>query len=180
MRSLKILIPNCLTGFRIVAFGLMIWLILSNSLRNYQIAGIIMLFALLTDLFDGFVARKIRAVTRFGYYFDHITDFLLVIVMMYVALAHLNYVLTISFIVLEIGVIIISVIKLVIKANLFRWPNIWGRASFGFAGASICVMLVLGYLHWFFIFCANLLLGISIILRLISLGVWFREVRTNA
>ncbi len=185
MSSLKILIPNSLTAFRVIASGLILWLIFLDNLKigpidNFQMAGLIMILALITDLFDGIVARKLKVVTRFGYYFDHIVDFFLLIAVIYVAINQLNCVLSITFITLEIGVVVVSLTRIIIKDIGGRWPNDWGRTSYGFVGVAVCIVLLTGKYSAYFIFLANLVFGIGVALRFISLAVWYKEVIKNA
>jgi len=185
MSSLKILIPNGLTACRLVASGLIFWLISLNDLKiglidNYQLAGLIMIIALLSDLFDGIIARKLKAITRFGYYFDHIVDFFLLASVIYVALYRFNYVLSVAFIILEIGVLVVSLIRIIIKDNTTQWPNNWGRTSYGFVGVAVCIVLLIGKYSIYFSFLANLVFAIGVALRFISLVIWYKEVIQNA
>ena len=185
MSSLKILIPNSLTACRLVTSGLIFWVIfLDNfkigSIDNFQVAGLMMIFALLTDLFDGMLARKLKAITRFGYYFDHIVDFFLLVSVIYVAFYRLNYILSIAFIILEIDVVVVSAIRIFIKDNTTQWPNNWGRTSYGFVGVAVCIIMLIGKYSIYFTILANLVFAIGIVLRLISLVIWHKEVIQNA
>lgn len=183
MRSLKILIPNMLTGFRLFATVGIFWLVWNSdislgTLNNYQIAGIILFVALITDLIDGPIARKLQAITRFGYFFDHIVDYVLFVPMIYLILQHLWLYLGVYFLVFQIGAVLISFIRLVIKDKTL-WPNNFGRTSYGFLGASVCVLLFFfsSGLWQYFFFLANILLGIATTLRLISLLVFYKDFR---
>jgi len=179
--SLKKIIPNILTGFRLIA-AISIFLLVFHkdahlgNLNNYQIAGLILFGALITDLLDGFLARKLNAATQFGYFFDHIVDFTLLPPMIYLILKHLSFYLTISYLVLEVEVMLISLIRLIIKDKT-PWPNVFGRISFGFLGASACVLLFcLPSPIWiYFYYLANILLAIAVSLRLFSILVFFGD-----
>ena len=179
--SLKKLIPNILTGFRLIA-GTSIFLLVFykdarlENLDNYQIAGLILFCALITDVLDGLLARKLNAATQFGYFFDHLVDFILLPPMIYLILKHLSFYLAISYLVLEVEVILISLIRLIIKDKTL-WPNAFGRISFGFLGASACVLLFFLPLPiWiYFYYLANVLLAIAILLRLLSILVFFGD-----
>lgn len=181
MGSLKILIPNALTGFRLLAAIGISWLVFNSDIRleildNYQVAGLILFVALITDLIDGPIARKLHVTTRFGYYFDHIVDYALFIPMIYLILSHLWLELGCFFLAFQIGAIIVTLIRLVIKDNT-PWPNNPGRTSYGFLGASVCVLLFFfrSPLWHYFFYLANLLLGIAIFLRLISLFIFLKN-----
>ena len=81
MHFLKFVIPNGLTFLRLLAL-IPVWLfILSENatlfwgfLNNYQSAGFVGFLATLTDVIDGPIARKLNAVTRFGWIFDPFVD----------------------------------------------------------------------------------------------------------
>lgn len=64
-------IPNLLTAFRLLVIPLII--ILHN---NGQIVAsfVILIFALVSDFFDGYLARKLQQETHFGAIFDPIAD----------------------------------------------------------------------------------------------------------
>jgi len=179
--SLKKLIPNILTGLRLVA-AISIFLLVfyegthMRDLNNYRIAGLMLFFALITDVLDGFLARKLNAATRFGYFFDHAVDFLLIPPMIYLTLKYLSFYLAVSYLVLEIGVVLISLVRLIIKDKTL-WPNTFGRLSFGFLGASVCVLLFfLPSPIWRYIFyLANTLLAIAVFLRLLSILAFFSD-----
>ncbi len=67
-------IPNILTSFRIVVAFLIPFLFFS---KNHQLLTILLIIALLTDLFDGFLARKLKAISVSGKLLDIISDKLL-------------------------------------------------------------------------------------------------------
>ena len=47
--------------------------------RNVTLCLIILSFSASTDFFDGYLARRLKASSRFGAYYDAVTDFTLVI-----------------------------------------------------------------------------------------------------
>jgi len=67
-------LPNLLTGLRILAVPVLIWLLASdgNSARVWAMA--VFLIAALTDLIDGAIARRRNQVTSFGKLADPIAD----------------------------------------------------------------------------------------------------------
>lgn len=67
----KNIFPNLLTGFRLVIAPIIIILGLFGRVEMVLILTIV---ACLTDLFDGFFARKWNAVTQFGAKLDAISD----------------------------------------------------------------------------------------------------------
>jgi len=69
--KLKILIPNILTSFRILAAPVIIIL---AALKLYLPAFVILIIACITDFFDGKLARKWNTVTTFGAKLDAVSD----------------------------------------------------------------------------------------------------------
>ena len=74
--NMKYVIPTSITFLRLLAAPVFYYAFLHCSCA---IAFLIFLFAALTDIIDGMVARKLSASTRFGAYADVITDFLFII-----------------------------------------------------------------------------------------------------
>jgi len=71
-----ILIPTIISSLRIAILPLFFYLYNSASI----IACLVLLaFSAATDFFDGYAARKLRATSKFGAYYDSTTDFALVI-----------------------------------------------------------------------------------------------------
>ncbi len=65
-------IPNLLTVFRILLLPLIVWLY--NFKENYTAAILILLVSGLTDIVDGFVARKFNMVSDLGKILDPFAD----------------------------------------------------------------------------------------------------------
>lgn len=71
--------PNFLTFLRIILVPFFIYFLFQESLSYRIIAFCIFLFASLTDLFDGYLARKWKQETEFGKFLDPLADKVLVI-----------------------------------------------------------------------------------------------------
>ncbi|WP_164214527.1 CDP-alcohol phosphatidyltransferase family protein [Virgibacillus sp. YIM 98842] len=68
-------IPNILSYIRIVLIPLFAYFyITAVEPRDYYIAALIILFSGLTDLLDGFIARKFNQITELGKIIDPIAD----------------------------------------------------------------------------------------------------------
>lgn len=80
------LLPHCLTGLRLASAPLLWWLIVDfRSGPALLCVG----FAMVSDVLDGWLARRFGSPSRLGAYFDTVTDFL-VIMAGYSAFAHLG------------------------------------------------------------------------------------------
>lgn len=68
-------IPNCLSLFRIALIPVYISIYLNaTNDRQYFLAGSILAFSCLTDLADGFIARKFHMITTVGKILDPLAD----------------------------------------------------------------------------------------------------------
>ncbi|MBI3803412.1 MAG: CDP-diacylglycerol--glycerol-3-phosphate 3-phosphatidyltransferase [Nitrospirae bacterium] len=72
-------LPNILTIIRVLLIPFFIFFFSQASLRSEIIAGIIFLVASLTDLLDGYLARRTSQVTQFGKFLDPVADKLLIV-----------------------------------------------------------------------------------------------------
>jgi CDP-diacylglycerol--glycerol-3-phosphate 3-phosphatidyltransferase len=80
-RSLKedaLNLPNILTMARVAAIPLVLWLIDRGTPKDCVIAAIVYSLAAITDLLDGYLARKLKVVSVLGKFLDPLADKLLV------------------------------------------------------------------------------------------------------
>jgi phosphatidylglycerophosphate synthase len=71
-----ILIPAFISSLRIAALPLFFYLF---NTANITTCLILLAFCATSDFFDGYLARKLKATSRFGAYYDATTDFILMI-----------------------------------------------------------------------------------------------------
>src|SRR5512139_2417973 len=71
-------LPNLLTMARIVVIPLVLWFIERGSPKDCMIAAFIYSAAAITDLLDGYLARKMNVVSVLGKFLDPLADKLLV------------------------------------------------------------------------------------------------------
>ena len=89
---MKANIPNILTWIRIAAIPLVVWCFFSDIRvegDNFArpLAGLLFGLAAITDLFDGYLARKWNQISKFGEFLDPVADKLMVATCL-VLLAH--------------------------------------------------------------------------------------------
>jgi CDP-diacylglycerol--glycerol-3-phosphate 3-phosphatidyltransferase len=72
--EIQLNLPNQLTLLRILLTPLFVYLIMSESAMNKQIALIVFVVAALTDWYDGWVARRFGYISRWGKFFDPLAD----------------------------------------------------------------------------------------------------------
>ena len=71
-------LPNLLTGFRVAAIPVVIWLLLWDGQASNQAAACLFIVAGITDVLDGLIARRFGSGTQLGIFFDLVGDKLVV------------------------------------------------------------------------------------------------------
>ena len=141
-------LPNKLTLLRILLTPLFMLLLLWQFPHHYLAALLIFIFASLTDLLDGRLARKYQQVTDFGKFLDPLADKMLTTAAL------------LGFIVLKIGagtvwVAFIVMLREFLMASLrlvavdngrVIAANIWGKVKTVCQMAAIIVAVLLQYL----------------------------------
>lgn len=72
--ELQLNLPNQLTLLRVLLAPVFALLILSDSSLNKQISLIVFIIAALTDWYDGWIARKLGYISRWGKFLDPLAD----------------------------------------------------------------------------------------------------------
>lgn len=67
-------IPNILTVFRFLLIPVFIYFFFSSIPNNYVISAIVFILAGITDVLDGFIARRFNMVTKWGKLMDPLAD----------------------------------------------------------------------------------------------------------
>ena len=125
----KINIVNSISFFRILSAPIILWLILEDKL---EYAFWIFIVASFSDIFDGFIARKLKLVTDFGKILDPISDKILIFSIL-LALSYKNMLATpiIIIIVLRDFIILIgTVLALLVKKKFNYTPLKIGKFTF--------------------------------------------------
>lgn len=71
-------LPNLLTWIRIATIPVFVWCFFSDLEYARPIAGLLFGFAAITDLLDGYAARKLGQTSKFGAFLDPVADKLMV------------------------------------------------------------------------------------------------------
>ena len=125
----KINIVNSISFFRILSAPIILWLILEDKL---EYAFWIFIVASFSDIFDGFIARKLNLVTDFGKILDPISDKILIFSIL-LALSYKNMLATpiIIIIILRDFIIVIgAVLALLFKKKITYTPLKIGKITF--------------------------------------------------
>ncbi len=72
--TVKLNVPNVITSIRIFLAVIIVILLAFGSKDQILLAGIILIFAAITDYLDGNLARRLKQTSRFGSLYDMIAD----------------------------------------------------------------------------------------------------------
>jgi CDP-diacylglycerol---glycerol-3-phosphate 3-phosphatidyltransferase len=81
-RGSNLNLPNVLTTFRFLVIPIVIVLMESNRLVLNLVAAVLFLVASLTDIVDGYIARKYNIVTNMGKILDPLADKIMVLIVL--------------------------------------------------------------------------------------------------
>ncbi len=153
---------NFLTSSRIILLPIFLIFFFSNIKYNLIIAGIIFGISALTDLFDGYVARKYNQVTRLGRLLDPLAD-KLTLITVFISLAvkkYIPYYLVIIILVREFIILVGSVFVYFNNDDIIR-PNKFGKTA-------TFLLYVAAFSYIFRLPIINIVIYIAIPLTLIS------------
>ena len=81
-------IPNALTLLRIALIPVFVVIYYIPFKGNHSVAALVFVFAALTDVLDGYLARKLEQTSRLGAFLDPVADKLMVAVALVLVLHH--------------------------------------------------------------------------------------------
>lgn len=173
-------VPNIITIIRIL---LVPFLVSQLVIKNYVMAFAILIFSAISDVLDGFIARKFNLVTKLGTVLDPVADklmqftvftFLAVYKLIPVLLVVLLFVKEIT---MAVGTVILLKRKVVIKAN------VTGKTATVIFYTTVFVVFLLNWLDYTQIdMVATVLAGIAVISAFYAMASYariFLKVLTN-
>ncbi|NLL91930.1 MAG: CDP-alcohol phosphatidyltransferase family protein [Ruminococcaceae bacterium] len=169
-------IPNILTLLRIALIPFFVWQI---AVGNNLVAGLILLVSSLTDLFDGYLARKFSWVSDLGKVLDPIADKLTqsaVSVMLIVVLRKYWYFFAI--IIIKDFFILLLGSKMIKQGLKFKGAKFIGKATtFVYYGGMIFIILFPNVNEWIKISILSLSVLLSIATAAAYLPEYFRYIK---
>lgn len=106
---MKLNYPNVLTLLRVLLIPIFVIIFYLNFKYSSQIAAFIFIIAGCTDWLDGYLARKLNQVTRFGEFCDPIADKLIVVIALLLLIeSYSSFIITIPAIVIVGRELVIS------------------------------------------------------------------------
>jgi len=127
---MKLTVPNQLTILRIILTPLFLYFFIQDSIGDKLTGAIIFSLAAATDWYDGYIARKLNIVSRWGQFMDPLADKILISSAL-IAYAHLGYVYWWMVIIIVIRDFLITFLRLyalkrgksIVTSNLAKWKT---------------------------------------------------------
>ncbi len=169
---MKLNVPNILTVIRFLLIGVFVYLF--QVPKNYVAAVIVFAVAALTDVLDGYIARKYNQVTDFGKLFDPLADKL----MLFAALICLTLAGYLSPIFL-IFVFVKDIILIIGSAFLYKkevvvYAKIWGKLATLFFNGGVGLTIIGIFVPWIAPW-HEVVLGIAVVFGVLA-GVQYGKV----
>ncbi|MBQ8740512.1 MAG: CDP-alcohol phosphatidyltransferase family protein [Clostridia bacterium] len=159
-----ITIPNILSFFRLCLIPVIVWLYCVKE--NYLWTTVIFIISGLTDIVDGFIARKFNMISDFGKAFDPVADKLTQIVMLFCLVTRFPLML-IPLVILIIKEVLAAIMNMItLKKAGYVVAAVWhGKVNTVLLYSTMFIHIV-----WFTIppTVSNILIIVCIVMMLIS------------
>lgn len=161
-------VPNLLSLFRILLIPIFVWLYMSQE--NYFYAALIVVLSGITDILDGFIARRFNLITRLGKVLDPIADKLTQAVVL-LCLIDRFPLMALPFILLVIKEVVTGIGGLL---AIQKSGNVHGSDWHGKVSTALLYVLMVVHLLWFNIptDISNLFILASVIMMIISFSLY--------
>ena len=177
-------IPNLLSVLRICMIPWLIWTYLARG--DNTGAALILLLSGLTDIVDGFIARRFNMVSNLGKALDPLADKLLVMVAL-ISFTFERWIDPVAVVIILAREFMVTGLRLVVaNEGIVVAAGIWGKLKTAFTMVAMCIIMFLQILfpelkgapdlNWVNpVFIINeVLIWISVILTVISGGIYLK------
>ena len=164
-------IANTVSLLRLFSVPIILIMILDNKL---QIAFWVFLFASITDIFDGLLARKLKIVTEFGKILDPLSDKILIFSVL-ITLSYKNFIewpIVVIIVLRDFIILLGAVFSILLKKKINYSPLIIGKITFFFQTIFIG-MLLCNYANFFDIEILIKYFGLFIIYLTFISGIFY-------
>ncbi len=170
-------IPNLLSFYRILAFPFLLWFVIAGKETLF---AIFLVINLLTDVADGYIARRFNMTTEFGARLDSIADiltYLLAFAGIY-AFKLNDFMPHISSFLIFVALNVVSILLSIIKFGRFPSFHLYSTKSGGYIqGAFFIFLFTIGFITPFYYFM--IAWGILAALEHISIQLIIPQMRSN-
>ncbi len=171
-------IPNLLTTLRIVLVPIYLTAFFSNMTNGIMIAGVIFMLAGISDVLDGYIARKYDMTTKLGSVLDPLADKLMTFAVL-ISFTHaklISYWIPLALGIKELTMIIGGAILYLFKGNQVMSSNKFGKiATIFFYGATLSVIFHLPEIIIKGLFFITVLLNLIAFINYLSIYLSIRE-----
>lgn len=170
-------LPNKLTALRVIMIPFFMFFLLNDKIKySAMIALIIYVIASLTDLLDGYIARKYKLITDFGKFMDPLADKLLVIssLVCFVEVGLINS--WIAMVIIARELVITGFRTLAVSKGITLAANFWGKLKTVMQMITIITILVINAgLLTILQFIISPFLYLTVILTLLSGYIYIKQ-----
>ena len=172
-------IPNVISLVRLSAVPVLIWLAFAQEQRTF---AWLLLAAGLSDVLDGWIARRFEWTSALGALLDSIADLLLIIVSLYGIWQLQSQVFLNEWLVFSSVIVIWTIVHVTALVRYGRLASFHTRlAQFGMLmfGTFVMVLLFFDFFAWFFYITAAIcfLGGIESLVMIVLVPAWTPDVR---
>lgn len=169
--------PNLLTGLRIFAAGVVIWLLL-RDLRETAIS--VFILALLTDTLDGYLARKLRQVSKIGEILDPVADRILIIALLATLYLFCHIPPMVELVIYGAIEVVYGLTVLWLRylyPSLKIQVNFWGKARMALGGIVVFLILIFPDIGWLMEVVVYFLIPILIVWLLRAIVEYWEDMK---
>ncbi|MCP4228617.1 MAG: CDP-diacylglycerol--glycerol-3-phosphate 3-phosphatidyltransferase [bacterium] len=138
---------NVLTVLRMLLAPVFLFFLLRGTTTDILIALAVFLVGIITDILDGYLARKLDCVSNFGKFMDPLADKLLVL-SAFITFAVTGWItlwIVLVFVLRELFIMGFRV--LAAGRGIYIYASNWGKWKAGFQMATVIAFLALGYIR---------------------------------
>lgn len=169
-------IPNILTYIRIIIVPFFIWMMMDGSIDNHiYIAFGLFIFASVTDLVDGFIARRFNLITDIGKIADPIADKLLQVstLLCLTLLDKIHMVFPIIYFIKESYMVLGgSCIVKIFKSEYVLQSNIFGKCATCLNSLGIVLGFFVGEVNRAYDIAVNVILVCGAVFAITTAGIY--------
>ena len=138
---------NVLTMLRMALVPVFLFFLLQNTADGVLIALALFVIAIITDILDGYLARKLDCVSNFGKFMDPLADKLLVLsaFITFAVTGRITLWIVLVFVLREL--LIMGFRVLAAGRGIYIYASNWAKWKAGFQMVTVIAFLILGYIR---------------------------------
>ncbi len=167
-------IPNLLSAFRIALLPVIVWLYCFKA--NYRAAILMLLVSGLTDIVDGFIARKFNMVSDFGKIIDPFADKLTQCALLIsIGIRHKVLLIPAALFLLKEPILALMGYKLIKEKDSVNSAKWYGKLNTVIIYSSILILILFPNIHKAVVTVIAVICIITMILSMIMYAVFYKN-----